>query len=175
MLMASYPRGRRPARPFPYYGEAMTGFEYTAAVHMLYEGMTKQGLEVFKSVRDRHNGERRNPFNEPECGHHYSRAMASWAGVLAITGFHFSAVDRTMTFAASRKPVTWFWSTGYAWGTCAQRPIKSGTTVTLRVLHGELSLQKFTLTEGGEVEWPDNRIRAGQVKVFRLESRRRAT
>ncbi|MCC7193743.1 MAG: hypothetical protein IT444_13285 [Phycisphaeraceae bacterium] len=175
MLMASYPRGRRPARPFPYYGEAMTGFEYTAAVHMLYEGMTKQGLEVFKAVRDRHNGERRNPFNEPECGHHYSRAMASWAGVLAITGFHFSAVDRTMTFAASRKPVTWFWSTGYAWGTCAQRPIKGSTTVTLRVLHGELSLQKFTLTGGGEVEWPDNRIRAGQVKVFRLESRRRAT
>jgi len=27
MLMASYPKGRRPKRPFPYYNEVMTGFE----------------------------------------------------------------------------------------------------------------------------------------------------
>ena len=35
LLMATYPRGRRPKRPFPYFNEVMTGFEYTAAVGML--------------------------------------------------------------------------------------------------------------------------------------------
>ena len=35
MLMATYPQGRRPTRPFPYFNEVMTGFEYTAAIHML--------------------------------------------------------------------------------------------------------------------------------------------
>src|SRR5262245_53641996 len=38
MLMATYPKGRRPKQPFPYYNEVMTGFEHQAAAHMLYEG-----------------------------------------------------------------------------------------------------------------------------------------
>src|SRR5947209_5430851 len=45
LLMCTYPRGRRPKRPFPYYNEVMTGFEYTAAIHMLYEGQVTEGLK----------------------------------------------------------------------------------------------------------------------------------
>lgn len=37
LLMASYPKGR-PKNPFPYFTEVMTGFEYTAAVGLLYRG-----------------------------------------------------------------------------------------------------------------------------------------
>jgi non-lysosomal glucosylceramidase len=48
-VMASYPHGDRPEVPFPYYTEVMTGFEYTAAIHMLYEGMTEQGLELMQA------------------------------------------------------------------------------------------------------------------------------
>ena len=112
MLMATYPKGRRPKRPFPYYNEVMTGFEYTAAVHMLYEGMTEEGLRVIGAIRARYDGLKRSPFDEAECGHHYARAMASWAAVLALTGFHYSAITRTMEFAASATPCRWFWSTG---------------------------------------------------------------
>ena len=42
---------------------------------------------MVKAVRDRHDGTRRNPFDEFECGHHYARAMASWAVLNALTGF----------------------------------------------------------------------------------------
>ena len=119
MLMASYPLGRRPQRPFPYFNEVMTGFEYTAAAHMLYEGQTEQGLEVISAIRARYDGERRSPFNEAECGHHYARAMASWAAVLALTGFHYSAVTGEMTFDARRPGSRTFWSTGDAWGVLA--------------------------------------------------------
>ena len=103
LLMATYPRGNRPARPFPYYNEVMTGFEYTAAVGMLYEGDIENGLRCIKAIRDRYDGRKRNPFDEAECGHHYARAMASWAAILALSGFKYSAVDGTIGFAAPRE------------------------------------------------------------------------
>ncbi len=115
LLMASWPKGR-PKVPFPYFSEVMTGFEYAAAVGMIYEGMEKEGLEVIRNIRARYDGSKRSPFNEAECGHHYARAMASWACVLAVTGFQYSATDKTINF---RNQVgKWFWSNGYAWGTC---------------------------------------------------------
>lgn len=120
LLMATYPLGRRPHRPFPYYTEVMTGFEYSTAVHMLYEEQTDDGMRVINAIRDRYDGLKRNPFDEAECGHHYARAMASWAAVLALTGFQYSAVSGVMRFALNAGQT--FWSTGYAWGTCRQTP-----------------------------------------------------
>ena len=78
-LIASYPRGGRPKVPFPYWGECMTGFEYQAAVLLLDYGFKDEGLEMATAVRERHAGHNRNPFNEPECGSYYARAMAAWA------------------------------------------------------------------------------------------------
>jgi uncharacterized protein (DUF608 family) len=122
MLMASYPRGRRPERPFPYFNEVMTGFEHTAAAHMLYEGKTDDALKVISAIRSRYDGAKRNPFNEAECGHHYARAMTAWAHHLALTGFHFDGHSGKMTFAAVDKPTSVFWSTGYAWGKALLAP-----------------------------------------------------
>ena len=84
LLMASWPKGR-PKIPFPCFSEVMTGFEYTAAVGMIYEGMEEEGLQVMQNIRDRYDGAKRSPFDEAECGHHYARAMASWASVVALT------------------------------------------------------------------------------------------
>ncbi|MFZ2338415.1 MAG: GH116 family glycosyl hydrolase [Bacteroidales bacterium] len=55
LLMASYP-GRRPVNPFPYFTEVMTGFEYTAAIGMLYEGLTDDGLKCISNIRNRYDG-----------------------------------------------------------------------------------------------------------------------
>ncbi len=78
-LIASYPHGGRPEVPFPYWGECMTGFEYQAAVLLFDYGLKEAGLAVAAAVRHRHDGQYRNPFNEPECGSYYARSMASWA------------------------------------------------------------------------------------------------
>lgn len=78
-LICSYPEGGRPAIPFPYWGECMTGFEYQLAVLLLDYGYRDESLQVVKGIRGRHSGVNRNPFNEPECGSYYARAMASWA------------------------------------------------------------------------------------------------
>jgi uncharacterized protein (DUF608 family) len=135
LLMASYPH-EMPENPFPYFTEVMTGFEYTAAVGMLYEGQVKEGLECISNIRNRYDGRKRSPFNEAECGHHYARAMASWAAILALTGFRYSATEKTMTFAA--KPGTHFWSTGYAWGTCSIKKKGKQLTSRLKVMGGTL-------------------------------------
>src|SRR5690606_27376078 len=42
---------------------------------------------VVKAVRDRHDGRKRNPWNEAEFGHHYARSMSSWSLLTALSGF----------------------------------------------------------------------------------------
>ena len=165
LLMATYPRGRRPARPFPYYNEVMTGFEYTAAVGMLYEGDIANGLKCIEAVRGRYDGRRRSPFDEAECGHHYARAMASWAAVLALSGFQYSAVDSALAFAAPAQACQHFWSNGYAWGSCHLKPNPDGScAVEFKVLYGEIRLDVLRLEGLGRrrFEAPQT-VRAGET------------
>jgi non-lysosomal glucosylceramidase len=96
-------------------------------------------VECITSVRARYDGERRNPWDEPECGSHYARAMSSWSGVLALNGFRCDGPGRVVT-ALPRLPVSnfrSFWSTATAWGTFAYGP--GGQSLRLKVLHGQLS------------------------------------
>ena len=153
LLMATYPRGERPARPFPYYNEVMTGFEYTAAVGMLYEGDIENGLRCIRAIRDRYDGRKRNPFDEAECGHHYARAMASWAAILALSGFGYSAVEGTIRFAAPSEKTQHFWSTGYAWGSCTLTPNGADCAVEFTVLGGEVQFAELGLSGLGTVEF----------------------
>ena len=169
MLMATYPKGRRPKRPFPYYNEVMTGFEYTAAVHMLSIGMVEEGLTVIEAIRARYDGLKRSPFDEAECGHHYARAMASWAAVLALTGFHYSAVTKTLHFAASPTACRWFWSHGAGWGTVEQLPQGATVQVTLTVGHGSLMLQTLSLDGFESLILPEVLIlTGGKSRTFHL-------
>jgi len=164
LLMASYPKDR-PKNPFPYFTEVMTGFEYTAAVGMLYEGQVDDGLQCIKNIRDRYDGRKRSPFNEAECGHHYARAMASWAAVLAMTGFGYSGVEKSMTFTA--RDGTFFWSNGYAWGTCSLRKRNKNVQIELSVLHGQLPLSKFILRNFGDRQFDKTLlIKTGQKVKF---------
>jgi uncharacterized protein (DUF608 family) len=160
-LMATYPKGRAPLNPFPYANEVMTGFEYTAAIHMLYEGMTEQGLELIGAIRDRYDGLKRSPFDEAECGHHYGRALASWSAVLALTGFHYSGVEKSICFTA--RPGTHFWSNGDAWGTCNV----GGNKAVLTVLYGTLELELFRMDNGIAYTEPFA-LETGESKELRL-------
>jgi non-lysosomal glucosylceramidase len=166
LLVASYPRGNRPERPFPYFYEVWTGLEYTAAVGMIYEGMRDEALGVIETVRDRFDGRRRNPFDEAECGHHYARAMASWGAVPALTGFSYDGVEGTLRFAASDGPTRWFWSNGSAWGTVSQTPGTDGVAVTLEVGEGSLRVREIGLAGVGTADVGDQTLQGGsQVEV----------
>ncbi len=157
LLMAAYPDGR-PANPFPYFTEVMTGFEYTAAIGMLYEGQIEAGLRCIADIRARYDGLKRSPYDEAECGHHYGRAMISWGAVLALSGFHYSAVDRTLAFAG-REGVH-FWSNGQAYGTATLKRTGKGLAVTVEAIKGELPFKTFTAEGFGKAAFPAARTAA---------------
>jgi len=151
LLMASWPNGRL-AVPFPYFSESMTGFEYCAATGMLFEGMESEGLKCIEAIRNRFDGQRRNPFDEPECGHFYARSMASWAPVVAMSGFNYSAVGKS--FAITDKSGKWFWSNGSSYGTVtvvsdsvsgSYTVSGSKVSVTLEVISGSLIVSKLVV------------------------------
>jgi non-lysosomal glucosylceramidase len=143
LVICDYARGQRPRIPFPYFGELMTGFEYTAAVLMLQQGLVREGLEAIAAVRRRHDGERRNPWNEPECGHHYARAMASWSALIALSGFQYSGVTRRLAFRplVNQASFSTFWSAPCAWGRFA----RTKTSATVTVAEGTLPLRTLSL------------------------------
>jgi uncharacterized protein (DUF608 family) len=155
LVMASYPRGRPPARPFPYSNEVMNGFEYTAAIGLIQAGDREAGVEIITDIRARHDGRKRNPFNEAECGYHYARSLAAWGAAVAWTGFHYSAVTLTFLFRASVLPVSWFWSNGTAWGTLEQGPANERRRIRLEVASGTLRVQHLEDTDHHRHDWPD--------------------
>jgi non-lysosomal glucosylceramidase len=169
LLMASYPT-TRPENPFPYFAEVMTGFEYTAAVGLLYEGLVDEGLDLISRVRARYDGLRRNPFDEAECGHHYARAMASWAAILAVTGFGYSAVTKTLMLGT--RPGRFPWSTGYAWGEyVVDIPTSGSAQLELSVVEGALSVAAVRLREHGETR-PESLRHVVPGESLRLSVRR---
>ncbi len=164
VLIASYPKGR-PDKPFSYFTEAWTGLEYTAAAGMFYEGMTDEGLATYRLVRERHDGRKRNPYDEPECGHHYARAMAAWGAVLALSGFQYSAVTKSMTVTSA--PGRYFWSNGYAWGSCE---VGAGGGVSLTVVEGALPLERFALVDGSAATFEaGHTLSAGTTEQIQVE------
>lgn len=150
LLLCTWPRGGRPRFPFVYSEEVWTGIEYHVAAHLIYEGFVEEGLELVRAVRDRHDGYRRNPWNEVECGHHYARSLSSWALLTAYTGFVADLPAKRIRFAprTTEIPFSTFWSTGTAWGTYSRDRDSSGGGVNeeLTVLYGDAEL---TITPAG--------------------------
>jgi non-lysosomal glucosylceramidase len=146
LLLCSWPDGGRPRLPFVYSDEVWTGIEYHVATHLIYEGLVDEGLTIVKAVRERHDGIRRNPWNEVECGHHYARSMSSWGLLIALSGFEFDMARGEMKFAPviGQENFTTYWSTGRAWGTYSQskNPDTGEYDASLNVLYGDVSGMK---------------------------------
>jgi len=144
-IVCSWPEGKyKPVIPIPYAEEAWCGTEYAVASHMIQEGLIDEGLEIAKAVRDRYDGEKRNPWNEIECGSNYARSMASYALLLALSGFKFDATKGEMEFNPQRitnDTFRCFWSTGTGWGIFE---IKSGGVV-ITVKCGNLEIKALNL------------------------------
>ena len=123
LLIGTWPKGERPGYAFWFADEVWCGIEYQVASHLIYEGFVEEGLAIVKGVRDRHTGERRNPWDEFECGHHYARSLASYAVLLALSGFSYSAPEQRLGFAprVNADDFRAFFSVGSGWGSTARR------------------------------------------------------
>jgi uncharacterized protein (DUF608 family) len=154
LMVCDYGKAERPHVPFPYYAESWTGLEYLAAAHLLFAGMTREGVEAIRNVRARYDGERRNPWNEPECGHHYARAMSSWSTLVAASGFRYHGGEQSVVIKAA-PGFRCFWSTATGWGTF--RVTAAGAI--LRVDHGMLAVR--TADVNGKNSAPNATIAEG--------------
>jgi non-lysosomal glucosylceramidase len=147
LLLCSWPQGGRPRLPFVYSDEVWTGVEFQVAAHMIAHGLVEEGLAVVKGITDRYDGLRRNPWNEVECGSHYSRALASWSVLMTLSGYRYSGVEQRLGFAPviNVRDFRCFFAAGAAWGVYSQRVGNSSQAVQLDVLHGELPLRYLTV------------------------------
>ena len=134
LLLCTWPQGGRPRLPFPYADEVWTGIEYQVAAHLILEGWVDEGIEIVEALRARHDGVRRNPWNEVECGNHYARSMSSWALLLALSGMRINAENGGATFEpadnllSAPAPFRAFWSDGREWGVYSQTWDAEGET-----------------------------------------------
>jgi hypothetical protein len=169
LLLCSWPRGGKPTLPFVYSDEVWTGIEYQVATHLIAEGFVREGLDVVRAVRRRHDGRVRNPWNEYECGNYYARAMASYALLGALAGFRYSAVDQTLWFGPRRKTRSFqtFFSTEGAWGTIS---LERGE-MTISVIEGRLAIRQVVFAEGNRTVQLKEPVllREGKARAFAVQ------
>jgi len=150
IVVCDYAHTKRPRIPFPYYAESWTGLEYSTATLMIYAGMIREAIECIQSTRARYDGEKRNPWDEAECGHHYARAMSAWSALVALSGFRYHGPDAAVVAAPRLGPERFqcFWSTATGWGTFAIDPKSGATGFSLRVLAGKLPCRSCEIKAG---------------------------
>jgi uncharacterized protein (DUF608 family) len=151
VVVCDYGKAERPHIPFPYYAEAWTGLEYTVAALMMSWGMAEEGIEIVGNARMRFDGEKRNPWDEAECGHHYARAMSSWSAFMALSGFVYDGPEAAITAMPkiSHAGFRCFWATGTGWGTFSHQTQGKSTHFGIKVLAGELRCRSFEVAATG--------------------------
>ncbi|MFN2144455.1 MAG: GH116 family glycosyl hydrolase [Anaerolineales bacterium] len=146
LLLCTWPHGQKPTLPFVYSDEVWTGIEYQAASHLIAEGYIQEGLAIVEAVRSRYNGLARNPWNEYECGSYYARAMASYALLIAVSGFQYSAAAHTLNIApvTGIDPFRCFFSTASGWGTFTLHKDR----LEIRLQEGTLQIDTLNVGSG---------------------------
>lgn len=149
-IICDYPEGsKKPIIPIPYIEECMTGFEYSFAGLLISEGFIEEGLNVVRAVRDRYDGEKRNPWNEIECGSNYARPMSSFALLPIFSGFEFDMPKNYIGFSPIIEGnFRSFWSVGSGWG-CF---IKNDKETLISLSQGSITLEKIKLSNANKIK-----------------------
>lgn len=124
-------------------GGLWSGIEFAFASFLMDHGRYADGVKIVEAIHRRYL-RAGQPWNHVECGNHYSRAMSSWATMLAATGFKPDASIQSLTLSPGiagnfRAP----WVTAAGFGTID----RSGRTLSIHCTHGTLSLTTLKLSE----------------------------
>lgn len=153
LFICTWPKSPRPGprAEVSYRNEVWTGIEYQVAANMIYEGMVQEGLAIIRGVHDRHDGRKQNPFNEVECGEHYSRAMAAWGCLLAACGFQYDGPRGVLGFSPrmQREDFRAFFSGARGWGSLTQKEADGRRTCRVELAWGDLQLTELELDGAG--------------------------
>ena len=174
-VICDYPEGvAKPDIPIPYCEETMTGFEYQMAGLLISRGYVEEGKRLIYALHRRFDGERRNPWNEFECGSNYARSMASFALIPIFAGFSFDMPNKTVGFDPLEKgDYKTFWSLGGAYGVFSI----TQETAVLDLCEGALVLNSLRLPHTREVKalfidgvktdfvWKDGTMTFEEIKI----------
>ena len=131
--------------------------------------MIDEGLTIVKALRSRYDGQTRNPWNEYECGSYYARAMASYALLLAFSGFRYSAVEGKLWLKPQIEGGSYrtFFSTASGWGSLTLRQ----DSLSIDMKAGELVVKQLCVhfPDDQELESsPEVIARVGEECIVRL-------
>jgi hypothetical protein len=130
-----------------YLNECMSGFEHQVAGHMIGEDLVMEGLAIERAIHDRYHASRRNPWNEVECGDHYSRAMASYGVFLSACGFEHHGPKQHIGFAPKLTPENFqcAFTSAEGWGSFRQKAESGMRKAEIAVRWGSLKLKTIAL------------------------------
>jgi uncharacterized protein (DUF608 family) len=122
-------------------GGVWSGIEFAFASFLMDHGRYADGVKIVEAVHQRYM-RAGQPWNHVECGGHYSRAMSSWATLLAATGFKPDTPNKTLSIIPSipgdfRAP----WVTADGFGGIA----RTGHLLSISCTYGSLRFQTLRL------------------------------
>jgi uncharacterized protein (DUF608 family) len=102
-------------------GGLWSGIEFAFASFLLDHGRYDDGVRIVEAIHRRYLRAGR-PWSHVECGGHYSRAMSSWATLLAATGFKPDVPNRSVAIhPAINGDFHAPWVTSHGFGTIRQK------------------------------------------------------
>jgi len=122
-------------------GGLWTGIEFAFASLLMDHGRFADGVKIVEAIHRRYL-RAGQPFNHVECGGHYSRAMSSWATMLAATGFKPDAANKSLGVVPAvagdfRAP----WVTASGFGSISRK----GQTLSICCAYGKLEVTSLKL------------------------------
>ena len=151
LVLCTWPYGGKPKIPFVYSDEVWTGIEYSVAALLALVGHKDCAEKLVNKVRQRYDGKHRNPWNEPECGNHYARSLASFGVYLAYCGFVIDTPKKTI-YTNIKSPGEYFIITGLGWGVLRVTEEFGNTKYTIKSIFGDLDTYKvlYKKNQGGK-------------------------
>jgi len=162
-----------------YRDEVWTGIEYQVAGNMAWDGMVTEALAICRGVHERYHPSKHNPWNEIECGDHYSRAMAAHGVFLGLCGFEYHGPKAHLGFAPRFSPDDFraAFTAAEGWGTLVQKRKGNAQTCRVEVKWGKLRLKTlaFELPEGAKLQRTTVAFMGNPVQADAQQAGRRVT
>ena len=152
VTVCNYPNGKL-KDGMQYENLVSSGFTSPVIAGMVLDRNMNGALEIAGNLRQRHDGRHRSPWNEPECGLLYSRAMAHWNIFDQACGHVYCAQSGALSFdprsdvavSGGARMFKCFYTVEGGWGEFSQTGpvgLASGK-VTLSVLWGTILLKSL--------------------------------